>query len=494
MTGRAEPSHEELRSSIQKRLVSLDEWDGLEKRYNRKGTKTKGVKGLKPIGKIGATGGKNGTANSQTAQTGSQVSGAAQKGSTKSGSAAAQSSPQVGSGNGGQRKQGKQTKGTQQGATTSSTQTAPVKLNQAAANPGVSPAKIEAFNSGSVTKAEDPATADSLGLDIESGDVGYLATIQMGTPPQNFLLLMDSGSADLWVGAEGCQSQAGGGCGKHTFLGNATSSSFQDTQQPFAITYGTGQVQGNIVSDDIVVAGLQLPAHKFGVATVESVDFSDDGTPFDGIMGLAQSALSEQKTLTPIEALAQAGLVRQAIMSYKISRVEDKLNDGEITFGGTDATKFDATTVETLKNVNAQGFWEASMPAVSVDGVDIGLNGRTAVLDTGTTLIIAPADDALAIHQQIPGAQSDGQGGFVIPCTTTSEVALTFGNTAFTIDPRDLVFAPLDPADPAGDCVSGISSGNIGGATEWLVGDVFLKNAYFSTDVTKNQLSLAKLK
>ena len=25
------------------------------------------------------------------------------------------------------------------------------------------------------------------------------------------------------------------------------------------------------------------------------------------------------------------------------------------------------------------------------------------------------------------------------------------------------------------------------------VGDVFLKNAYFSTDVTKNQISLAKL-
>lgn len=34
----------------------------------------------------------------------------------------------------------------------------------------------------------------------------------MGTPPQDFLLLMDSGSADLWVGAENCQSQAGGDC------------------------------------------------------------------------------------------------------------------------------------------------------------------------------------------------------------------------------------------------------------------------------------------
>lgn len=45
-----------------------------------------------------------------------------------------------------------------------------------------------------------------------SQDVGYLATIQIGTPSQDFLILMDSGSADLWVGAEKCQSQAGGDC------------------------------------------------------------------------------------------------------------------------------------------------------------------------------------------------------------------------------------------------------------------------------------------
>ena len=36
--------------------------------------------------------------------------------------------------------------------------------------------------------------------------------MQIGTPPRDFLILMDSGSADFWVGAENCQSDAGGGC------------------------------------------------------------------------------------------------------------------------------------------------------------------------------------------------------------------------------------------------------------------------------------------
>ena len=63
-----------------------------------------------------------------------------------------------------------------------------------------------------VTKANTPTTDNTLGLDIEGNDTGYLSTIQMGTPPQDFNLLMDSGSADLWVGGENCKSEGGGGC------------------------------------------------------------------------------------------------------------------------------------------------------------------------------------------------------------------------------------------------------------------------------------------
>ncbi|KAI0077892.1 aspartic peptidase A1 [Panus rudis PR-1116 ss-1] len=357
---------------------------------------------------------------------------------------------------------------------------------------GFSPAALQALNDGGLTAAQPPTADNSLGLDVEANDVGYIATVQMGTPPRDFKVLMDSGSADLWVGSEQCQSEDGGDCGNHVFLGSQSSSSFVDTGKQFQVTYGSGEVAGNIITDNINVAGLALNKHTFGVATTESVDFSSNQTPFDGLMGLAQSTLSNQRVLTPVEALAKQGLITDAITSYKISRVADGKNDGEITFGGLDETKFDPNTLVTFDNVNKQGFWEGDM-TVSVDGQDLGLKGRTAILDTGTTLIIAPQADATAVHQQIPGAKSDGQGGFTIPCTTTATVALTFGGQTFEINPQDMLFAPVDPTDLQGDCISGISSGNIGGANEWLVGDVFLKNAYFSTDVTKNTISLAKL-
>jgi hypothetical protein len=274
------------------------------------------------------------------------------------------------------------------------------------------------------------------------------------------------------------------------FLGQQSSSSFVDTQTAFNVTYGLGSVSGSIIKDDIAVAGLTLSGHTFGVAKIETDNFV--ASQFDGIMGVAQSSLSEQRTLTPVESLAEAGAIKDAIVSFKISRLADQKNDGQVTFGGLDQTKFDPNTLVTLPNVNKAGFWEAAIDAVSANGTKLNLAGRTAILDTGTTLLIVPLADAQAIHKAIPGAQED-KGTFVLPCTTSTSVALTFGGRDFSIDPRDLAFAPLDPNNPTGTCVSGISAGDVGGPTEWLAGDVFLKNAYFSTDVGKNTIQLAQL-
>jgi len=465
MTGRAAPNDTELEAALHKRMYLLPYGPGSKrptKRYYRAGIAEAKAKLIESMTNSATAEtneafsfGKKGKKGQGAAGQGAAGQGAAGKGAAASGSASAAAASATGA--------------------------------------GFSEIDLEALTNGGLTDANTPTTQNSLGLDIEANDVGYIATVQMGTPPQDFKLLMDSGSADLWVGSEQCTSTGGGGCGNHTFLGSKSSSSFVDTAKPFSVTYGTGAVSGDIITDNLVVAGLALNAHTFGVATQETPDFSSDDVPFDGLMGLAQSTLSEQQTLTPVESLAKAGLINDAITSFKISRVADQKNDGEVTFGGLDTTKFQTNTLTTFANVNTQGFWEGAVDSFTADGQDLGLTGRTAILDTGTTLIIAPPQDAATVHQAIPGAKSDGQGGFTLPCTTTTSVALSFGGTSFAIDPRDLAFQPVDPNDLTGDCVSGISSGQIGGATEWLVGDVFLKNAYFSTDVTKNQISLAKL-
>jgi len=368
------------------------------------------------------------------------------------------------------------------------------KGTNAAQNPGLTKAEINALKNGGSTAPETPTGENSLGLEIFANDVGYFADVQIGTPPQTFKILMDSGSADFWVGAEKCVSTGGGNCGDKTFLGAQGSSSFVDTGADFQVTYGTGAVAGSKITDNVVLAGLKLNKLAFGVAEQETPEFSGDAVEFDGLMGTAQSILANQKVLTPVEKLKADGLIQQAITSYKLGRLADGKNDGQITFGGLDDTRFDAASLVEVDNVSQVGFWEAEMDAVAVDGVDAGLQGRKAILDTGTTLILAPEADAIKLHQGIEGAQSDGQGGFIVPCTTQAVITLTFGGKEFSIDPRDLAFAPVDINDPTGACISGISAGNVGDATEWLVGDTFLKSVYFSHNVDTNTMSLANLK
>ena len=45
-----------------------------------------------------------------------------------------------------------------------------------------------------------------------ANDVGYAAVVQVGTPLRDFSIIMDSGSADFWIGGEGCKSESGGSC------------------------------------------------------------------------------------------------------------------------------------------------------------------------------------------------------------------------------------------------------------------------------------------
>lgn len=449
MTGREEPSHEELLGNLHRRMLSTRLFNetevlavtgasGLDKRYSRLGTDSKGMDG-KTFKSLDGPATNNAAASKDNSATGTAG-------------------------------------------------------NAAAANPnanGFDRGSFDRLNKGGLTPANKPKSANSLGLDVESNDVGYIATFQIGTPPRDFKLLTDSGSADTWVGGENCSNAdiPGRDCGNHTFLGSNSSSTFVDTRAAFQVTYGAGAVAGTKVTDDFVVSGLKLPKHTFGAAILESNEFARATTTFDGLMGLAQSTLSNQRVPTPPEALAKAGLIKAAATSYRISRLADGLNDGEITFGGIDETTIDPKTLVTVDNLSRVGFWEAAM-TLSVDGKDTGLKGRSAILDTGTTLIIAPPADALALHSQIPGAKSSGDGSFLIPCTTSTSVAMKFGSQTFTIDPRDLLFAPATN-DLKGDCISGISAGTIGTETQWLVGDVFLKNVIFSHDVGKNSISLA---
>lgn len=70
----------------------------------------------------------------------------------------------------------------------------------------------------------------------------YYGPIQIGTPPQPFQMIFDTGSADIWVPSVSCSDD---GC-----LGNqfdpSLSSTFVDIRTDYSTQYGYGSVSGTI--------------------------------------------------------------------------------------------------------------------------------------------------------------------------------------------------------------------------------------------------------
>ncbi|TFY51245.1 hypothetical protein EVG20_g11091 [Dentipellis fragilis] len=352
-----------------------------------------------------------------------------------------------------------------------------------------------------ITPAVTPKVANMVGLSIEGVDDGYIALVQIGMPPRNFKLLMDSGSADLWVGSEMCQSTvplpAGKPplrCGKHVFLGPKTSTSFKEIAgSKWKVSYGTGKVTGMLVTDNVKIGTLALPNHPFGVAKTETKDFTD--AVLDGLLGVAQSISARQGQLNIVDSLFKQKLIARPVVLFKISRLADKKNDGQITFSGLDTTKFDPKTLVSIPNVSRLGLWEAAVDVVTINGKALAFTGgaHTTVMDIGSNFIVMPPADATALNAAL-GGRTDAAGDLFLPCNTKAQLAVTISKEAFTIDMRDLV---VDDPDSVGECSSIISpeadpveDGNPNG---WLFGAPFLKNVYLLLDMQANTIELAKL-
>ncbi|KZO96681.1 acid protease [Calocera viscosa TUFC12733] len=344
--------------------------------------------------------------------------------------------------------------------------------------------------------ASDPKASE--GLDIDGNDGLYLASVMIGTPSKEFLIMMDSGSGDFWVGATGCQIMVADSNGNiegtdqpcassHPYLGSTTSSTLVNTKVSFEDFYGTGGVSGVIVSDQVELAGFAMPNYKFGMATLEEAIFS--GMSGDGLMGLSKSSLSQMGLPSPAQYLYNGGAIPEPITSIKISRLSDGLNDGEITFGSLDTTKYVADTLVTLSADNS-GFWIGTADGVTVNGNSVGtLSVSSVVFDTGTSYLYGPLNDVRNIYAQIPGSVENPDQSFYIPCDASASVAFTFGGQNFSIDPRDLVTFQATASNMCATTIGG-SGGN---PTSWLLGDTFLKNVYISLNEKANTIQLAKL-
>src|SRR5690242_6933554 len=204
----------------------------------------------------------------------------------------------------------------------------------------------------------------------------------------------------------------------------------------------------------------------------------------DGILGIGRGDVVKG-TAQLMDVLKTSNLINEKLYGIHLSRARDGLNDGELNLGGANTARFagDLNWLDCIPNDT--GFWEIPVADAAVNGKPVGLSGKQGIMDTGTSYILMPPADALAIHSQIPGHAQSGET-FSVPCDTKTTLQFVFGKQAYNISSADWLGGKLD----SGLCRSNIVGRQTFDASQWLIGDVFLKNVYAVFDFDGNRVGL----
>ncbi|KAH8595269.1 putative vacuolar protease A [Bisporella sp. PMI_857] len=312
----------------------------------------------------------------------------------------------------------------------------------------------------------------------------YFSEITLGTPPQTFKVILDTGSSNLWVPSQKCGSIA---CYLHTTYDSSSSSTYKKNGTSFEIRYGSGELSGFVSQDTLTIGDLTVKDQVFAEATEEPGLAFAFGR-FDGILGLGYDTISVNKIVPPFYEMVNQKLLDEPVFAFYLGDAED--DDSEVTFGGVNEAHYEGKV--TTIPLRRKAYWEVDLDSISFGDATAELDNTGVILDTGTSLIVLPTTLAELLNKEI-GAKKGYNGQYTIECEKRASLPdLTFelSGYKFSITPYDYIlevqgscissFTPMDIPEPAGPLA--------------ILGDAFLRKWYTIYDLGNNSVGLAKAK
>jgi len=336
----------------------------------------------------------------------------------------------------------------------------------------------------------------------------YFGELSIGTPPQHFNVIFDTGSGHLLVPSASCDSPA---CATHprfnetasrtvipigwadSPLTRAEDATDRDTQ---VMTFAMGEVVGQYARDHVCL-GDSCAMADF----VEMTEESDDpfkNAEWDGVLGLAQS-LSDAEEFNVFSALAQnstPSMKRPVFAVYLGRRVED---EAEITFGDYKESRM-ASALRWV-DVSEEGYWQFQFTDLTVGGKSTGLCSKygtrkcQGVLDTGSSLMMGPPD----AMDSLIGFLGFGNGT-EMNCsdqTRFEKLGFQIGGETFEMEPEDYMDRTHRHSSPEGvdSCWAHMMPvGNTGRGPIFVLGMPFLRAFYTVYDAHSKRIGIARAK
>lgn len=208
--------------------------------------------------------------------------------------------------------------------------------------------------------------------------------ISLGTPPQSFKVILDTGSSNLWVPSTQCTSIA---CFLHDKYDSSSSSTYQKNGSDFEIRYGSGSMKGFVSNDVLQIGDLKVKNQDFAEATSEPGLAFAFGK-FDGILGLGYDTISVNHIVPPFYNMINQGLLDEPVFAFYLGDVADK-QGSEATFGGIDESHYTGKLIKLP--LRRKAYWEVDLDAITFGKETAETENVGVILDTGTSLIALPS-------------------------------------------------------------------------------------------------------
>lgn len=209
--------------------------------------------------------------------------------------------------------------------------------------------------------------------------------IEIGSPPQTFKVILDTGSSNLWVPSSQCSSIS---CFLHNKYDSSSSSTYQKNGSEFAIRYGSGSLSGFVSQDTVKIGDLEIEDQHFAEAT-EEPGLAFVFGKFDGILGLGFDSISVNKIVPPFYNLVNQKKVDEPVFAFYLGDANQEGDTSEATFGGIDKSHYKGEL--TKIPLRREAYWEVDFNSIGLGDNVAELDNTGAVLDTGTSLIALPS-------------------------------------------------------------------------------------------------------
>ncbi|KAF8642068.1 hypothetical protein AX16_009684 [Volvariella volvacea WC 439] len=240
----------------------------------------------------------------------------------------------------------------------------------------------------------------------------YSAAVGVGSNGTTYNLLIDTGSANTWLGAHKPYQK--------------TNTSYE-TNDKVAVEYGSGGFEGIEYLDTVSLSSeLIITNQSIGVATRFQGFKGLDGVLGLGPVGLTKGTLKpsdESLVPTALENLHAQGRIPSQIFGVSFSTTDDSeyaADTGELTWGGIDESRM-TTPVHyvPIANATAAGRYWGFDQSITYGNTSITgqqalmiLNTTSGIVDTGTSLVLLNSD-AFEAYMNVTGAKFDFYTGLL---------------------------------------------------------------------------------